>query len=313
MRPSSRATVLAALVATASLRCAPAEDPEKLFGALQSTDLEARQDAADRIDALVQKGDAQVFMRGLKSPNLEYRARSIVELARMSSPEARASLRDLLSIERRMMLPYNPVRLKPSREPADSRILVATLIARGGGDPQALPVLLRGADENQTEESLAGTCFAIGALRDPAGIAFLENASRHPETAVARAAAQALGQFQQPEAFAALTQLSKHPSAEVRSDVLSSLAARDDAATRNLLMTMGRTDESPDIRAAAFETLARFKGPDLVPYFIDRLRDAPEPLRATIVQNLSRLTGQTLGPRPDAWASWWAKHPGATR
>jgi hypothetical protein len=293
--------------------CAPAQDADKLFNELVSPDLETRQDAADRIEQVVEAGDYRVFVRGLDSTNLLNRAQSIVQLARISRPEAQEALRALLVPDRRMMLPFNPIRLRPQREPSDSRILVASLIRRGGGDPQAIGVLLAGAEEGRTAEVLEGTCFAVGALQDPAGIPFLEKAAGHPDLKVARAAVQALGQFRGPEAVAVLGRLIGHAAFEVRSDVLTSLSANDDEATKTLLRTIGESDPMPELRAGAFEALSRFRDADLVPYFIARLKDAPDPARASAAEALARITGQALGSKPGPWEQWLAKNrPGAS-
>lgn len=288
--------------------CAPAEDADALFAALGSPDLEARQEAADRIESVVESGDYQVFVRGLDSPEPLNRAQSILQLARMSQPGAREALRAQLAVARRMMLPYNPIRLRPAREPSDSRILVANLIRRGGGDPEAIGVLLAGADSGLTADELEGTCFAVGALGDPAGVPFLEKAAEHPDLKVVRSAVQALGQFQGPEVVAALARVSGHPALEVRSDVLTSLASRDDEAAKAVLRSIGESDPAPELRANAYQVLSRQKDPDLVPYFIARLKDAPEPARAPAAEALARITGQRLGTKPEPWERWWAKH-----
>jgi HEAT repeat protein len=302
---------LVALAAAALLgSCAPAEDADALFAALGSPDMEVRQEAADKIESIVESGGFHVFVRGLDSKIPLNRANSIVQLARMSQPGAREALRAQLAVGRRVMLPYNPIRVRPARELSDSRILVANLIHRGGGDPKALGVLLDGVGEDRPVDVLEGTCFAIGALGDPAGIPFLETAGRHRELAVARSAAQALGQFQGPEAIAALGRLVQNPAAEVRSDVVTSLAGRDDEATRALLRSIGESDPDPDLRASAYSALSRLNDPSLVPYLIDRLKDAPGPARDSAAETLARLTGQSLGTKPEPWQRWWARnHP----
>jgi len=297
-----------AVAAMWSSACAPAQNADKLLADLTNPDLEVRQEAADALETIIQKNEHDVFVRALSSPNMLTRAQSIVYLSRMTSPPAREALRGLLATDRRMMLPFNPVRLRPQSEMTDSRILVATLIQRTGPDPRAITLLLDGADSEQTSDMLAGTCFAVGALRDPAGIPFLARAARHPDPAVVRAAVQALGQFSTDEALAALKIASTHPVTEVRSDVLSALSSRDDGAARAILMDVGRDDPQPELRASAWQILSRFKGDDIVPYFIDRLGDAPDVARPTLVEILQRLTGQNLGPKRDAWARYWSNH-----
>lgn len=303
--------VLAAAAALVLGRCAPADDIEKLFADLASSDLEVRQEAGDRIDALVQQGRYEVFTRGLKSPNLSVRAQSMVQLARMPVPGARQAMRDLLARDRRMMLPYNPIRLKPMRELNDSRILAANLIRRGGGDPEAIDVLLHGAEENATPEETVGTCLAIGALYDPKGIPFLDKASKHPDLEVVRAATQALGQFNTPEALASLKRLSTHTAPEVRADVVSALSSRDGQEVEDILKTVGTSDPSSDLRGAALQGLGRFKDPTLVPWLIARLKDAPADARPAVLQALNQVTGQALGPNPESWTRWYARAGGA--
>jgi HEAT repeat protein len=288
--------------------CAPAEDPEKLFSDLQSPDGEARQEASEKIDAIVEKGDPSPFVRGLSSPSLPIRAQSIVQLARMTSPEARTVLRGLLAKDKRMMLPYNPIRLRPMNEQNDSRILVANLIRRGGGDPQAADVLLQGAEQNQTTDLLKDTCLAIGALADPKGVPFLEKAALHPDPVVARAAAQALALFPGPEALASLGRLLEHRDDQVRGEVISGLTARDEPGVEDLLKRSAESDSSPDLRTSAVMALQKYPDPGLVPWFIGLLRTAPQETRPAIVQTLTLRTGQNIGGSPDAWQRWYAKH-----
>jgi HEAT repeat protein len=303
---------LAVLLLLPGAGCAPAEDPEKLFADLQSTDGEVRQEASEKLDAIVDKGDPSPFVRGLSSPSLPIRAQSIVQLARMTSPEARVVLRGLLARDRRMMLPYNPIRLRPMNEKNDSRILVANLIHRGGGDPEAIDVLLRGAEENATTDLLKDTCLAIGALADPKGVPFLEKAALHPDATVARAAAQALAQFPGPEALASLKRLlEQHRDEQVRGEVLSGLTARDEPGVEDLLKRSAEGDASADLRTTAVMALQKYPDPALVPWLIGLLKTAPQETRPAIVQLLTQRTGQSLGGSPEAWQRWYARsgHP----
>jgi len=304
----SRLLASAVAIALACCACAPAVDPEALLNDLSSTDVEARLEAGQKVDKIIASGDYEVFLRGLKSASLLNRAQSIVLLARVDRPEARKALRQLLAVDARMMLPFNPIRMRPASDSSDSRILVANLIQRQGGDPEAIKVLLQGAGETESVEVMTGTCFAIGALRDPAGIGFLDRATQHADVAVVRAAVQALGQFKEPEAEASLERLVSHPNLQVRTDLLTALGGRDDAASTDLVKRMGQSDPAPDLRVAAFQYLANAKSDDIVPYFIERLKDAPPEARPVLTNILAQRTKQSLGPRPEAWEQWWARH-----
>lgn len=311
-RAAAVAALAVGLTALGLGGCAPAVDPDVLLGRLSSPDLETRQEAMEKVEEIIQKNQYDVFVRGLKSANFLYRAQAMVYLGRMRAPQAHAAVRDLLAIDRRMMLPFNPIRFKPQPEETDSRILAATLIQRAGGDPEAIKVLLAGIDENQSVEILSGTCFAVGALRDPAGLPFLDTVSKRSEVPLVRAALEAAGQFSQPEAFAILARLITHDSPEVRADVLSSFTSRHDAAALQILEQVGQKDPVDDLRDTAYRSLTQFKPQEVVPYLIDRLNDAPAATRPAILETLGQLTGQTLGPSHDAWARWWAKN-GAAR
>src|SRR5438445_586399 len=243
-RLSGTGAVLVAMV----LGCAPAYDVQTLYNELQSNDSEERQDAQEKISKILRDGNYEVFAKGAESPIKAHRAPSIIYLARIEQPQARAALRDLLRVGKRGMIPYNPIRMKPTSEETDSRILVAHLIRENGGDPEALGALLEGM-EGQPADVLAGTCYALGALRDPGGIAFLAKATGHQDIEVARAAVQALGVLRTPEAFASLRAPLHHPSAEVRSEVLSALEIQQDPGAIDLLKTMAASDPSPEIRA----------------------------------------------------------------
>src|SRR5437867_7453252 len=126
----TRPIAVAALTLLAAA-CAPAHDVRALFKDLQSPDIEAREDAAAELEALVRKGDYRVFLQGVESSEGLYKAQSIMYLSRVEGPEARRALRELLRVERRGMIPFNPIRMRPASEETDSRLLVGNLIAGG--------------------------------------------------------------------------------------------------------------------------------------------------------------------------------------
>jgi HEAT repeat protein len=289
--------------------CAPAYDPDALFDALQNSDLEARQEAGETLEKLVRAGDYKVFIRGLESPNPQHQAQAIVFLARLTRPEGRSALRGLLRIGKRMMLPFNPIRLRPASEVSDSRVLVAHLIAVTGRDPEAIDLLLEGVDQNQPPAVVAATCFAIGALSDPKGIPFLEAATHNTDVEVARAAVQALGRFAEPEAVQALKGMTSHPALEVRSDVLTSIQEREAPGFVEILQAIGASDPSPDLRAAAIRGLMMKRGRlALAPYFIERLQTGDALSRTAAREALEKISGHDLGPRPESWSKWWKEN-----
>ncbi|MFQ5877246.1 MAG: HEAT repeat domain-containing protein [Acidobacteriota bacterium] len=296
----------AALVACAA--CAPAHDAATLFRDLQDEDPEVRLDARETLARILSDGDYGVFVRGIDGEEPTYRVQSILYLARMRQPGARAALRDLLRVDRRMMLPINPIRLKASRQENDSRILVAHLIASGGGDPEALPVLLNGLDASLAPDVVEGTCFAIGALGDARGIPFLASAARSPEVKVARAAVQALGRFREPEALEAVRAAASHLSEEVRGDALSALDIWEPGEVIDVLEMVAGSDPAAEIRASAIHRLGRSGDTTLVPFLIERLASEDEMVRLAALGALGQLTGERLGPRPQAWRRWWAEH-----
>jgi HEAT repeat protein len=294
---------IAGLVA-AFLSCAPAYDVQTLYSRLQSNDSEERQDAEEKIEKIMREGKYEVFLRGAESPVKTHRAPSIIYLARMKQPEARAALRDLLRVDKRSMIPYNPIRMKTTSEESDSRILVAHLVALNGGDPEAVNLLVQGM-EGQPPDVRAATCYALGALRDSKSIPFLRTAAGSQEIEVARAATQALGMFRTREALDGLKALLTHPSEEVRSEVLSALQLQDDPSVMDLLETMASSDPSRDLRGAALSQLSRFKDPSPVPFLIEQLKIKDETNRQVALDSLRQLSGQSYGPRPEQWSRWW--------
>jgi HEAT repeat protein len=289
-------------------RCAPAYDPDKLLADLDSPDLEVRQDTLEAIDRIVRGGNYQVFQRGAESPDKGRRIQAILYLARMDQPEARAALRNLLKVEKRGLLPYNPIRLKPQSEETDSRILVANLIAQQGGDPEAVATLMQGIDDRQSPEVLVGTCLALGALSDPKAIPHLASLSRHQDVGVIRAAVEALGRYPSRETLEILKTLATHPVLEVRSEVLSALALHEGPETLEVVRSIAASDPSPAIRVSAVRQLGRFRDPSLVPFLVERLRDADTATREGALEVLGQITGQSLGPRPESWSRWWAQN-----
>jgi HEAT repeat protein len=286
------------------LSCAPAYDVQTLYSKLQSNDSEERQDAEEKLEKIVREGRYEVFQRGAESQVKTHRAPSIVYLSRMQQPEARAALRDLLRVEKRSMIPYNPIRMKATTEESDSRVLVAHLIALNGGDPGAVDLLVHGM-EGQPPDVIASTCYALGALRDPKGVPFLSKFAGGREIEVTRAAAQALGMFHTREALDELKTLLTHPSEEVRSEVLSALQLQDDPSVMALLETMASSDPSTELRSAAMSQLSRFKDPSPVPFLIEQLKTKDEANRQVALDSLRQMSGQTYGVRPDQWSRWY--------
>jgi len=307
MNPRAAFGWTAAITAAAFPSCAPAYDLQTLYGELQGSDPEARQDAAEKIEKVVREGKYDLFVRAATGPVKSDRAPSIIYLSQMTQPKARAALRDLLRIDARNLIPYNPIRMKPSSEEADSRILVAHLIAENGGDPGAVEALLEGM-QDQPSDVLVGTCYSLGALRDPKGIPFLTTAVRHQDAEVVRAAAQALGMFATPEARTALKSLVGHPSQEIRSEVLSALEMHEDPSVVEILEAIAASDPAPELRAAAMGRLGHFKDHSPVPFLIQQLKGKDDTNRQAALDTLRLLSGQTYGPRPEPWARWWEQN-----
>ncbi len=287
--------------------CAPAYDAPTLFAELQHPDPEIRLDARQAIARLVVEGNHEVFVRGLDSPVDLHKIQSVLYLAEIQTPGASRALRELLAADRRMMLPFNPIRLKPSSEEFDSRIMVAHIIATRGGDPEALPILLNGLDVSQEPEMVSGACFAIGALGDPGGLPFLAAACRSPEEEVARAAVQALGHFKEPAALEALVGVASHPSVQVRGDILSSLSAHEPSGILPLLETLARSDPDERLRVSAIQRLEVGRDPSGTKILIELLRDPSIPVRAAAAHSLTRRTGEDFGQDPAGWSRWWSQ------
>jgi HEAT repeat protein len=250
-----------------------------------------------------------VFLRGARTLQGPARVQSILYLARFEQPEARAALRGLLRAEERAPIPWNPIRMKPQSEPTDSRILVAHLIQEGGGDPEAAPVLLAGA-EQQPPEVLAGTLYALGVLRDPRSLPLLAGAALSDHEAVARAAVEALARVRAPEALEALKSASTHPLEPVRIDVLSALDLRAEPEAVGLLQAVGAADPSPEIRAMAIRQLGRFRRPEVIGFLIERLEDPDALTRQAAHETLLQLTGESLRADPRLWSRWWSQNQG---
>jgi HEAT repeat protein len=304
---------LALAVCLALLSCAPADDVEALFYELDHPDYEVKLEARERLSQIMREGRHDAFLRGLNSDNLLIRASSIVYLGQMPQPDARRALRSLLAVDRRMMLPYNPVQMAPTKDLTDSRVLVATMFQRTEDDPEAITVLLEGASVDQESEVVIGTCLAIGALGDTRGVPFLAEASGHHEVDVVRAAVEALGHVRGPEALAVLSERIGHTSRLVRIDVLSALDLWPRSESEDAIRALGSGDAAADIRRTAIEMLAHSGDADIVPYLIDRLNDPDKTVRLAAIAGLERLTGKSLGEDPAAWKSWWSQNEGSSK
>ncbi len=305
MRGLLAGAVAGALALTATVAgCAPARDAESLFRDMASEDAEAQQDAAAELDALVRKGDAGVFERGARSATPMVRVHSILYLARIDTPAAHTALRRLLGVDERVLLPFNPIRMKPSAERTDSRVLIANLIGLHGGDPAAVEELTRGVDERQSVDVLAGTCLALGALRDPGGLAFLGRMIAHDDVQVVRAAVQALGRINDDGVVPLLRTAAAHPAPQVRSDVLSALGLRHDTESLQIVRSLATSDPEREIRLGAIRQAGADQSAAGIEFLIGLLAKADPEARTTILEVLGRLTGQALGPRQEAWTRW---------
>lgn len=286
--------------------CAPAHDARDLLGQLQSGDSDARQDAREKIAGILRSGNFQVFERGAREADGMVRVQSILYLARFTQPEARVALRELLRIENRAMIPYSPIRMRVSSELTDSRILVANLIEQHGGDPKAVDDLLAGQEAASPPDVITGTCFALGALRDPRGVPYLKAATEHGEIEVVRAAIEALSRIEGAEALEALQGLAAHPAIEVRTDLLLALDLRGDGGPTGIVRRLALSDPAAAVRSQATQQLARSPAPEAVPVLIEVLRDRDPEVRAAAHEALIRISGRALAPRVDAWSRWWA-------
>jgi HEAT repeat protein len=302
--PAALAALALAAVALAS--CAPAHDARDLLQGLQSPDSDVRQDAKEKIADVLRDGEYEVFVRGAREADGMVRVQSILYLARFSDPGAREELRGLLRIENRGMIPYSPIRMRIASEPTDSRILVANLIAQNGGDPEAVDDLLAGMKTPQPREIVTGTCYALGALRDPRGVAYLKAATTHGDTAVVRAAIEALARIKGPEALAALQGLADHPAVEVRTDLLLALDLRDDAGPTGVVRRLALGDPDAGVRSQATQQIGRGPAAEAVPVLIQALKDRDTAVRAAAHEALVRIAGTSLPPRPEAWSRWWS-------
>jgi HEAT repeat protein len=298
------AAALALILTAAIAGCAPARDADALFRDMASEDGEAQQDAAAELDALVRRGDSSVFERGAHSATPMVRIHSILYLARIDTPAAHAALRGLLAVDERVLLPFNPIRMKPSSERTDSRVLVANLVGLHGGDPGAVEELTRAVDERRPVDVLTGTCLALGALRDPGGLAFLGRMIGYDDVQVVRAAVQALGRIKDDGVVPLLRAAAAHPEPQVRSDVLSALGSRDDAGSLAIVRSLAVSDPERDIRLGAIRQASVDRSAAGIEFLIGLLAKADAETRATILEVLGRLTGQSLGPRPEAWTRW---------
>jgi len=301
---------LALLMCLVLSSCAPADDAEALFYDLDHPDYEVRFEAQERLAQIMRDGRYDAFLRSMNSDNQLIRANSIVYLGQMPQPDSRRALRSLLAVDKRMMLPFNPVHMNYSSEKIDSRVIVATMFHRTEDDPEAITTLLEGTSVDQEQEVVVGTCLAIGALGDARGVPFLAEASGHQDVKIVRAAIEALGHVRGPEALAALTSKIKHPSRVVRIDILSALDIRPRSESAEAIRALGSGDAAADVRRTAIAMLAVSGDAGLVPYLIARLNDPDKAVRLAAIAGLERVTGQALGESAADWEAWWAENEG---
>ena len=306
-RVRSLALGLLGLMICLTTSCASDVDVEKLYVQANSDDYEERVEARQKLGDLVLQGRVEPFARGLHSENAETRVQSILHLMAIKSPESTHALVGELALPRHFNVYYNPIRLVPVSNPADSRIMIAHIILMNGGDPKAVEMLAESYGQEPDTETRVGTLYALGALNDRAAIPVLRKGLKDPDLKVVKAAMEGLSQLEVPDVSESLIQGLADSNETVRINSASALAGFHNKEISAALLETLRKDPSENVRLAAIGGLANAAGPEAFAPILALLksREAGAEIKNKAAAALQSLTNQDFGQDAVKWARWW--------
>lgn len=301
---------LALFLAIGMAACASKVDIEQIYLEADSHDYEARTDARRKLQELVDQKVVEPFATGLRSQNAETRVQSLLHLMAINTPESVEVLVPELELSRRYNVYYHPIRLMPTPQPSDSRIMVAYIIRLNGGHPKALEILRRTYGQEEDAKAREGTVLAMGALHDPAAIPTLSSALKDPDAAVMMAAWEGLRGMQAPDLFKDLVACAgeDNESVQIRcAELLAHFPGED--ATASVLELL-KQESSVAVREALLGSLAGTGGARAFETLLALLgaRDEDPRIRRKALESLQALTGQYLDTDPEKWAAWWGEN-----
>jgi len=312
-RLRSALPLLAALLISLAVSCAPEVDVEKLYVQFRSADYEEKVEAGERLGQLVIEGNVAVFARGLRSENAETRVQSILHLMLIRNDEARKALVDELELSRRFNVFYNPIRLVPVSTPSDSRIMIARIVFLKGGDPKALEILSATYGKEPDAEARLGTVYALGALADPKTVPALRKALADRELKAVRAALEGLSLLTVSDVADTLLQGLADSDEAVRVNSATVLSGFPGRKTADALMGAVRKDPSEKVRLAALSSAASVGGSDTFELILGVLksRETGAEMKSRAASALQSMTNQDFGQDADRWARWLQQNRGS--
>jgi HEAT repeat protein len=300
------------LAVSLATSCASEVDVEKLYVQSNSDDYEERVEARKTLNDLVRQGKADPFARGLRSENAETRVQSILYLLAVKNEAAKKALVGELELARRFNVFYNPVRLVPSANPIDSRVMIAHIVFLLGGDPGATEILGRTYGSEPDADARVGTLYALGALEDPKGEPTLRKALKDPEMKVVKAALEGLDHLQAQDVSATLLEGLADSNEKVRANCAAALAGFPGEKTSAALAGALQKDPSEPVRVAAIGSLAYAGGMDAFQIILNTLssRDSSPAMKNRAASALQSLSNQNFGENASLWTRWYERSRG---
>jgi len=290
--------------------CASEVDVEKLYVQANSEDYEERVEARDKLEDLVQKKDVEPFARGLRSANAEARVQSILHLQAIESPEAKEALIGELDLTRRFNVFYNPIRLVPVSTPSDSRIMIAHIVLLKGGDPKAVKILSDSYGREPDAPARVATLYAIGALKDPAGIPTLFRGLKDPDMDAVRASVEGLQLMHSDKITESLIEGLSDTHEQIRLNSVVALTGFHESESFQALLKAAEKDSSRKVRAAAIFALFGTGGAIAFDPVLGLLKEnqADAEIRDAAIRALRSFTGQDFGADVPKWNRWWQQN-----
>ncbi len=175
-------------------------------------------------------------------------------------------------------------------------------------DRRCLPVLLQQLTSPiPAVRSLAASLIGAGGAPEAAGDLLPLLRDERPQ--VRAAAVTALQRLGHPALFDSLSPLVADPDREARTRALGALLELARKDRREALLAARLSDALGQAGGATrvdlLGALGRTGQIDRTPLLIPYLSDGGPDLRRAAHDALRRLTGQALGPEPEAWLAWW--------
>lgn len=127
---------------------------------------------------------------------------------------------------------------------------------------------------------------------------------KDPNDDIREACARALFKLHEPQYVDVLFELVDDRKEQIRTEALSSIGRMKDKASLERLVPYLKDKQ---IHGFAVSALAQAGGVDAMPLLMHELKSGND-VGGLIYQHLTRISGQSLGSKPEPWIEWWSRN-----